>query len=361
MVVAALAGAVLLGGGGPGGVEGPPRTAQAAGPAALGPPPCPPERAQRVGAADEALSTPLSSERLRRPVAAGSVGAVRSIAPPPRGSARALAAGGLAEGAALTEDIPIEELPYAELTEDLRDDDEKWNATCAGRELSRRLSDPAEAYEARRHLEASLRSDDWQEKRIAIGLLQSAALAADPRLAPYSPPEILLDLTVEQLDDWTTIDDPMWIMGDSQDSKSLPFAMAHLGRMERSLTQRLVSQPPDKRFVFAFLLGWGERRHLVDQIAPELVGHLRDNGIRDDALMSMEALYALGEVVRPWLEVSLLSADSQQRACIELLTLELDEPALTSEKQAGRSALNQVPWKCDDPVQSWRYRQGRIW
>jgi hypothetical protein len=250
-------------------------------------------------------------------------------------------------------------LSHPELVENLRDDDVRWNATAAGRELSRRLRDPLQSGEARLHLERALFSDDGQEKRIAVGLLQSLALDSNPALEPYTPPEVLLDYTANQLQGWDCWTQPAWIPGDTHDRKSVDFAFAHIDRMEQRLVEKLASRPPEERFIFAFILGCSERRHLVDQIAPVLIDHLRDNYIRADALMSMQALYALGDVTLPWLHGGVSGADAQQRDCLELLVLELVDPALTPEQRAERARLNRVTRKCDDPVQSWRYRQYR--
>ncbi|MDP6540343.1 MAG: hypothetical protein QF410_12450 [Planctomycetota bacterium] len=252
-----------------------------------------------------------------------------------------------------------EDYRFDQLVEDLRDDAVPWNATLAGEELSRRLADPGLAYEARRWLELSLRSDDGQERGLAMGLLHDAALSARPDLAPYHPPELLLELTATDLEGWSPLDRPTYIRGAPYDLKSVRFAVAHLDRMEARLTERLRSGPREERFIFAYLLGLGGRRHLASEIAGELIVHLRDNHVSDDALMSMEALHGLGPTVVPWLEANLPDADHQQRGCIELLLLDLADPALTPAARAGRAHLNRVTWKCDDPVRSWSYLSRR--
>ena len=132
-------------------------------------------------------------------------------------------------------------------------------------------------------------------------------------------------------------------------------AQNYLERMEERLVKKLKAVPAVKRFIHAYILGREGRGDFAPLVAPVLVERLRDNHIRDDALMSMEALFRLGESAMPWMQEAIASADTQQRECIELLLWELADPAVTSEERARRRHLNKVTWKCDNPVQSWHY------
>ncbi|MCP3914962.1 MAG: hypothetical protein GY711_05365 [bacterium] len=247
------------------------------------------------------------------------------------------------------------DLAVANLVEDLRDDEVKWNATAASNELLRRMRDPADYWSVCRQLEVALRSNDLQQVRLATGLLQSLTLIREPGVDPYAPSETLLDRAADQLDHWDFWVGSSWVPGDVDDEKSVAFAIEHIERMEDRLVAKLTTLPEPTRFIHAYVLGRTGRQHLSDLVVPVLIDHLRDNDARDDALMSMEALYRLGGDARRWLESARGGADEQQRACIELLLLELADPAVTAEQRAQRAPLNRVTWKCDDPVQSWRY------
>jgi hypothetical protein len=243
-----------------------------------------------------------------------------------------------------------------ELVEDLRDDDVRWNATAAAKELIRRMHDPGQYTEVWRELDPALSSPDEQQRRIAIGLLQSLSKIRHPGVAAYIPSERLLDLTADLLDRWDCWYGVCWIPGDVYDEKSVAFAVDHIDRMEERLARKLFTAPPSRRFIHAYILAREGRVHLAPLAAPVLVERLRDNHIRDDALMSMEALFRLGAPAIPWLREAIAYADPQQRDCIELLLWEYAEPASTPVERARRRHLNRVTWKCDDPVQSWRYR-----
>jgi hypothetical protein len=241
------------------------------------------------------------------------------------------------------------------LVDGLRDDDVKWNATAAAEELYRRMHDPLQFSEVVQELELALLSADGQQRGIATGLMQSLSRIRHPGVAPYVPSERLLDLTADALDYWDCWIGGSWIRGSLNDEKSVAFTIDHLERMEERLARKLVTVPVKQRFIHAYILARERREHLAYLAVPVLVDRLRDNWVRDDALMSMEALYRLGPAAIPWLRNAHAYADHQQQGCIDLLLWEYADPAVTREERARRRHLNRVTWKCDDPVQSWQY------
>ena len=247
-------------------------------------------------------------------------------------------------------------LTIAALVEELRDDDVRWNATGAARELLLRMEDPEQYATVHLELESALSSDDFQQARIATGLLHTISETPPPRgLDRYRPSETLLDRTADALEDWDADFDSSFIPGDLDDEKSVRFAVAHIERIEQRLVHKLVALPEEERFIHAYILARAKRTHLTNLTAPVLVTSLRDNDVRRDALMSMEALQHLGDAALPWLHPFPSDADEQQRSCLELLLRERAGPARTRAERAERKALNQVTRTCENPLTGWRY------
>jgi len=61
--------------------------------------------------------------------------------------------------------------------------------------------------------------------------------------------------------------------------------------MEERLVRKLAADPK-RRFIHAYLLAKAGRVWHADLVVPILVGRLRDNRIRNDALMSMDPFRA---------------------------------------------------------------------
>jgi hypothetical protein len=98
------------------------------------------------------------------------------------------------------------------------------------------------------------------------------------------------------------------------DEKSVAFAIDHMERMEDRLARKLVMIPSAKRFIHAYIITREGRVHLAPLVVPVLMERLRDNFFRDDALMSMEALFRLLVAAIPWLREALADADEKPTA-----------------------------------------------
>ena len=78
------------------------------------------------------------------------------------------------------------------------------------------------------------------------------------------------------------------------------------------------------------------------RIVPILVRQLRDNHIRNDAVLAAGSLYRMGRRVIPQLERSLRDADLQARTTLELVLLNLREPPRTASELARRRSMQRI-------------------
>ncbi|RMH04193.1 MAG: hypothetical protein D6702_03675 [Planctomycetota bacterium] len=240
----------------------------------------------------------------------------------------------------------------AELIDQLRDDDRRWNAESAVDELRHRLAAEAElgaSGPTARALLSVLDSTDRQQRDMAAALAMEHLTELRRRTGiwpwPLAQVRRLQRIAVEHLGGaWTWW--PGYAVGRAWEFLSLDPATA-----EADLVEALDGSPGDERtFMAAAILGRAGFSAYVDRIAPILIPHLRDNQDRSDGILALPALYRLGPAVLPWLEAALPGADEQQRKCIELLRLDLESPPRTPADFARRWRLNRISWKVPDPA-----------
>ena len=233
---------------------------------------------------------------------------------------------------------------------DLASDEVRWNAT---RAFDRLRSRPPV-----RLLEKALDSPDYQQRQIAAGLLRRIEEYDNPddRLlwypVEYDPPDRLLEVTVEGLQDDLYPRDPVLGTWTSPVNASggVPFLVKHAEAAERYLIAGLDSRDHQQRFLCAYILGINGIKDQLPAVASILIPHLRDNDIRQDACMACSALYHLGEEVRPYLLDAIPDADTQQEETIHLILADLEHPPSTSEELAKRRRIQSISRSVYDPA-----------
>ncbi len=239
-----------------------------------------------------------------------------------------------------------------ELVDQLRDDGIRWNANGARPVIAARLQQES----ALGHrgptaaaLLAALASSDAQQADMAgsllIGFLDGAHRRQGAWPWPQREVERVLGAAVDQLGGAQ-----VW-WGDWPVRRAYEFLQTCVVDAEPQLLEALRSRGNEqRRFFAAVLLGEAGRVAWTHEVAPVLIPHLRDNHDRTDAILALPALYRLGPAVLPWLEQALPQADPQQRACLELLLLDLVTPPVTAADFERRWAWNRITWKVPDPA-----------
>ncbi len=196
-------------------------------------------------------------------------------------------------------------------------------------------------------LEESLHSTNVQQRQMAASVLR--------RIGGYQPTDRMLWVTVEGLreDDlpWGPDGNGGWaynIVFNARDGT--PYIAAHAEVAEAYLTQGLLSDDPQQRYLCAVAAGFGERSTLTSLAAPILIEHLADNSFSEDAKWATPALFHLGPSVRVYLEPLRDSPDEQQRSLAELILLELQGPATTDAQHRHRLKLNTVTGIIENPT-----------
>lgn len=238
---------------------------------------------------------------------------------------------------------------WSELLEDLRDDDVRWNATYAGRELLARVRAGLPTGAEWEAAEDCLDSEDSQQARLVTVLLQRMHLEASDQGRPRSLHPTLRARTLA------------WLEGAWKRGSYVPgltprmglateVCLAQIGELEQDLVRIAATPGHGARFRAAFALGAAGRTRWSPLVAEVLVPHLRANRIEGDACMALHALQKLGPFVAPQLAVARAEADSQQRRCLEALLAECDELG----SSAGHD-LKGISWRTNAPLQHWTY------
>ncbi|MCB9877066.1 MAG: hypothetical protein H6835_05635 [Planctomycetes bacterium] len=227
---------------------------------------------------------------------------------------------------------------------DLRDDDVRWNATEAVRQLC--ALPPGEIVE----LEQALGSSDLQQRYTAAGVLR---IRCGRDLA--RPSAGLLQVSVDALSSRVDVD-TRFLTGDSTDG-SLYFLAEHTRAARQPLARALATGDAQQRFLCAYLLA-RERLPEADAWAVrQLVEHLGDNRIRGDALMATHGLYRLGEPAMAQMLEMRRYADEQGRGLLDLVLLDLRDPPRDVKALRSRRALHDISCIYHDPAIE--YRLGR--
>lgn len=238
----------------------------------------------------------------------------------------------------------------AELIEDLRDDDVRWNAIKAWYGIVELEEPPVEA------LHAALDSDDWQQRQLAADLLWRFARddRAGRRFAPYVTSR-LIAVTIEGLrdDDSATSQVPgerdLQLFNAANGFRVLA---KHAELAREQLVEGLDGEDYQQRFLCALALGTGGVGSESERVAAILVPHLADNDIPDDAKWSARALFMLGAEAIPHLEAAKeASDDAQQRDLLELILMNLKGAPDSIDDLLARQELNTITSVARDPTQ----------
>lgn len=238
----------------------------------------------------------------------------------------------------------------AELIDDLHDDDVRFNAIHAWRELLLRRGPEKIA-----PLEKALDSEDWQQRQIAADILRNADIHG--RVDDYQPPDRLIEATVEALRHDLL---PGWFSGEGQvllynATEAMRYLLFHPQLGTGLLEKALNSEDRQQRFLAAFVLGATGRSAQIERITEILIPHLKHDSLRLNACMATHALYGLGESVIPYLSDYRDSPDEQQRAAVRLIFMDLKSPPQTKEELLSRRKHHNLSTVKPDPAfQLWR-------
>ncbi len=243
-------------------------------------------------------------------------------------------------------------LDAAALVAELVDDDVRWNAEVAVRVIPLRLADEAALGvdgPMVRALFAALDSRDLQQRDMAGQLLVNHLDDWRDRTGLWPWPEEavhrVLRVAVDQLGGaWS-----WWASAPVHGAYD--FLEPVVAEARPYLVEGMRRAPQeDSGLLCAALLSHTRDPLLLPDAAPILLRHLRDNGCRWDAILSLPALYRFGPATIPYLQEALSRADEQQRACIQLLLLDFVAPPVTRADYFQRRRLNRITWKVDDPA-----------
>jgi len=230
----------------------------------------------------------------------------------------------------------------APLVADLADDDVRWNALSALRLLS------AFGDDAVPELELALDSPDWQQRQLAAVALR--------RIEDYLPSSRMLEVTVEGL----RHDGMPWGRADASTgtgntmiynaNRGTRYLLDHGRRAESALIEGLRGDDHQQQFLCAYILGCTGRTAALEDAAPILIEHLRDNDIRGDAIMAAIALFQFGDDVLPYIAFALRNADEQQQRLTWLIMLDLDRPPQNRRELERRKDLHDITDRHFDPL-----------
>ncbi len=260
----------------------------------------------------------------------------------------------------------------AELIEDLRHDDVRWNARDSVWAIMLLNEPPLD------ELHEALDSDDWQQRQLACDLLwrmydkqgRRSRWYGNGREQPawrsYSQgalTERMIEITIEGLED----DDSPYAPGDEGNLMLANAANGfvrladHATAARDQLLEGLTSENYQQKFLCALALARGGVSSAANDVLPILLPHLADNDIREDAKWCTHAIFQLGDAALPALKQARLdSEDSQQRATLTLLILNLEGAPESLDEAESRRALNRVTKTTHDPTRS-RPQDGSMW
>lgn len=233
----------------------------------------------------------------------------------------------------------------------LRADDTSWNALHA-MELLRLLGDDAVPA-----LETALDSRDYQKRQLAADLLCTRVARGEDRwhwlgpLDPYDPPDRLFEVIVEGLGDDALPYDRIgaqprttWV---SNAFDGVVFLVEHAERARPFLAPALASTDTQAQFLGAVAAAFCGEVSLVDQAAPILIRHLKDNVVGGDAAAATRALFLFGSGVLPHVRPLVAAPGKQEASLAKLIILDLEQPGRPLPE---RKALNTVTTVVADPA-----------
>ncbi|MCA9300403.1 MAG: hypothetical protein KDA28_15135 [Phycisphaerales bacterium] len=151
-------------------------------------------------------------------------------------------------------------------------------------------------------LETSLRDPDWIVRQHAAEIIAYRDLDVAP--------EILMPVLLEALED-----DTHW----SNARDALDYMVEHPDVAEPYLATVMRDGWTQKRLLACGVVAFAGIEPLRDTAMSILIGHLRDNDVRGDRRLAIQALWFLGSDALAALEASRWSKDRQQRDSIDLI------------------------------------------
>ncbi len=181
------------------------------------------------------------------------------------------------------------------LAEDLISDEVRWNAERAEDLLQTLWPDSWSA------LETALHSGNMQARILAARILR--------KLCP-EPSDSLLSACVQDLRDDSS-SGVRWYLTRHNAAEASKYLVRWAPWAEPMLADALHSDDRQQRLLAAAVAGYARLTDLMDQAAPILIEHLRDNSIPNDAKVAAPALFHFGPEVLPYLREHVDSDDRQ--------------------------------------------------
>lgn len=211
------------------------------------------------------------------------------------------------------------------LVADLRDDEERFNATRAAQELAYMGEKSVPA------LTSALTSQDWQQRQIV-----GATLIVDSELRPTQE---LLEVLVEALKDDALPRGEGSCTPVYNGADAFRYLAVHTGDAIEKLRLALASGDGQQRFLAAALLASADDAPSRKRCIQILLPHLRDNDIAVDALLACSSMSCLDQSCAGQLHAAKESADPQQAALLDLIIARItDQP-----QQVIESAISKLP------------------
>lgn len=248
------------------------------------------------------------------------------------------------------------------LIEQLRDDGTRYNAILAADQLRELEPPPLIA------LTAALDSDDWQQRQIAADILwwhispprwEAARRLRDhaESALEYEIPAQLYEVTLEGLRSDALPYNPQGTESSATYTDCFNAARGFRvlvdaeAEAEPYLLNGLESEDYQQKFLCALILAWRESGSGLDRVVPILSHHLRDNQTPEDAHWSVYGLGQIGSAAEPYLRIEReRSDDVQQQQLIDLLLLNITEPAHTRAEHEARQEMQGISRTVFDPT-----------
>ena len=197
----------------------------------------------------------------------------------------------------------------ARLANDLHHDGERWNAYRAARLLEQLWPQSNMA------LERMLGSGDAQARLIAADILRRKSI---------TPSQALLRACINDLRNDSS--EVTWYLSQGNARSAAAYLVRWAQDAEPLLADAIRSDDRQQRLLAAAVAGHACRLSLIDQAAPVLIEHLRDNSMSGDAKVAAPALYRFGRAVLPHVQPYEDTHDPQLRAIVRSIIERLTHP-----------------------------------
>lgn len=192
-------------------------------------------------------------------------------------------------------------------------------------------------------LEEALSSEDYQQRQLAGWLIRHSS---------RKPSDLLLEVSVEGLG----VDELSYRQTVPNRENALRYLEKHTRKARPHLVRSLDDPDAQRSLLSAYLLGRAGDDTAVAKTAEILIDHLEDNDVRNDACLACQGLFGLGDAAVPYLKKWRNSSDSQQRALVELLYLNITDPTIDPDEIERRRGLVRITSLDLDPTLARRRR-----